>query len=208
MNRSANFGRLSDGEWSRLQDLLDAFEGAWQLGEAPELAIFAPPLGDPLREVALPELVKSDLEIRWRHHQPVLLEEYLSQFPELGTPQTRREVGVERIRAALNEAGANATEVQFSGSTQCDVEVQFDNRSPGDVVNVSPSTQPAIAVAVGDFITASMKVNGRETNTVLRAIEPASAASTIRAKNEATGAVYFVQLTGPCDGICLPYLAE
>jgi serine/threonine protein kinase len=49
---------------------------------------FLPSTGDPLRSLTLTELIKADLEIRWRRGQNGLLENYLEQFPELGTVHT------------------------------------------------------------------------------------------------------------------------
>jgi hypothetical protein len=45
---------------------------------------YLPPGGDDLRVLALHELVKTDLEIRYRRGKPAALEDYLEQFPELG----------------------------------------------------------------------------------------------------------------------------
>src|SRR6266511_2300621 len=83
-----DLGHLKTADWQRLQDLLDPFEEAWHAADGPgsavELERFLPPPGDALRLVALHELVKADLEFRWRHAQPALLESYLDRFPELG----------------------------------------------------------------------------------------------------------------------------
>src|SRR5206468_11995421 len=43
--------------------------------------------GDSLREVVLQKLIRTDLEVRWRRGQAIRLEQYLEQFPELGTLQ-------------------------------------------------------------------------------------------------------------------------
>src|SRR5207253_7818467 len=51
-----------------------------------ELADFLPPKDDSLRAVALVELIKVDLELRWRRKQGQTLEDYLKRFPELGDP--------------------------------------------------------------------------------------------------------------------------
>jgi hypothetical protein len=52
-----------------------------------ELGRYLPPPADPLRPLALRELIKTDLEIRWRRGLGVTLEFYLSRFPELGPAQ-------------------------------------------------------------------------------------------------------------------------
>ncbi len=84
MTRPGELGSLKTSEWQRLQDLTDRFENAWQQADSVDLGVFLPPAGDPLRNVALFELIKSDLEIRWRHGQIIGLEFYLDRFPELG----------------------------------------------------------------------------------------------------------------------------
>jgi formylglycine-generating enzyme required for sulfatase activity len=83
MDRPAHLGKLTALEWQQLQALLDRFEHAWQSGSQQDLAGLLPPAGDRLRLVALLELIKSELEIRWRRGQRVLFEEYLKAFPEL-----------------------------------------------------------------------------------------------------------------------------
>jgi serine/threonine protein kinase len=85
---SSNLGDLRTLDWERLQDLLDPFEAAWHALEGQagvvELAGFLPPPTDPLRRLALIELIKADLEFRWRRGLPVGLDTYLADFPELG----------------------------------------------------------------------------------------------------------------------------
>jgi eukaryotic-like serine/threonine-protein kinase len=87
-NWPADLGRLPQCDWERLQDVLEPFERAWhdlRDSDGPvDLARFVPPADDPLRLLALAELIKADVEFRWRQGQPVRVEEYLRQFPELG----------------------------------------------------------------------------------------------------------------------------
>src|SRR5262249_33816819 len=49
-----------------------------------DLSAFLPAVDDPLRQVALHELIKTDLEARWRRDQVIGIEAYLEKFPELG----------------------------------------------------------------------------------------------------------------------------
>jgi serine/threonine protein kinase len=87
-------GQWKPEDWDRLQDLVDGFEEACQragaTGEIADLVTFLPPPGDPLRRPALEELLKSDLEVRWRQGptRGRSLEDYLRQFPELGSSAT------------------------------------------------------------------------------------------------------------------------
>ena len=81
-------GELTDDEWDRLQNIVDQFERSWQQANTPDrtvdLAAFLPSETDPLRTIALVELIKSELEIRWRRRQGVSLDYYLERFSELG----------------------------------------------------------------------------------------------------------------------------
>jgi serine/threonine protein kinase len=75
---------LNTEGWDRLQRCANRFEQAWKGGAPADLTEFLPPAGDPLRRRCLHELVKVDLEMRWRSGQPVVLEYYLEKLPELG----------------------------------------------------------------------------------------------------------------------------
>jgi formylglycine-generating enzyme required for sulfatase activity len=86
MNGTQDLGGLPTGQWNRLQDLASRFEAAWQTTkDTVDLITFLPPPEDPLRRVALHELIKSDMEARWRRGQVIGIESYLEKFPELGT---------------------------------------------------------------------------------------------------------------------------
>ncbi len=84
MTHPPGLGDLTAQEWERLQSLLDRFEQARHNTDTIDLYKWIPPPGDRLRVVALREFVKTDLEIRWRNGQNILLEAYLNSFPELG----------------------------------------------------------------------------------------------------------------------------
>ena len=81
---------LSDDEQARLSGSVQTFELAWQQGDPQsqpvELKPFLPAPGDRLRRVVLHRLIGTDLAARWQHGQKTLLEHYLREFPELGTP--------------------------------------------------------------------------------------------------------------------------
>ena len=84
MPRTDDLGDLNTRDWDNLQNLADALEEAWKKGQSVDLARFLPPTGDK-RSTILLELIKTDLECRWRHGQPVVLDYYLERFPdELG----------------------------------------------------------------------------------------------------------------------------
>lgn len=76
-------------------DILDAFDAAWQTGPAPRLESFLSRAGGTARPKLLEELIKIDLEYRWRVSVPggdpggsnPRLEDYLRRFPELGSAE-------------------------------------------------------------------------------------------------------------------------
>jgi tetratricopeptide (TPR) repeat protein/tRNA A-37 threonylcarbamoyl transferase component Bud32 len=92
--------RADDGQLALLADFdtLDRFDSSWREGSSPRIEDFLPPGGRERRE-ALVELVKIDLEYRWRQGQestpsgsrggdfPSLpkLDDYARAFPELGS---------------------------------------------------------------------------------------------------------------------------
>ena len=94
MAASSGLGDLKTSEWRELQEIADRFEKAWQKvadqGEPPDLARFLPPPQDPLRKLVLQELIKIDLEYRWRTGERdsgkarLCLEDYARLLGELG----------------------------------------------------------------------------------------------------------------------------
>jgi serine/threonine protein kinase len=80
--RPVSLGTLTVEEHHKLEEVLDRFEQACRTGTAADLHPFLPAEGR-LRLVVLQELVKVELEVRWRRGEPVKLEEYLERFPEL-----------------------------------------------------------------------------------------------------------------------------
>jgi serine/threonine protein kinase len=84
MDRSAKTKNPSGGDEQRLQQLTDTFQEAWKHATSVNLQRFLPPPQDPLRTLALYELVKADLRMRWQLKKKVLLEAYLKEYPELG----------------------------------------------------------------------------------------------------------------------------
>jgi serine/threonine protein kinase len=76
-------------EWDFLHDVADQLEDAWKGAENVDLNAFLPPRSDPRRRLlALHELIKTDLEIRWRRKQGRTLEDYTREYPDLGKPST------------------------------------------------------------------------------------------------------------------------
>jgi serine/threonine protein kinase len=83
MKPENDLGRLKTEHWQSIQDLVTRFEDASHDTAMAPLEKFLPPAGDPLRQISLIELIKSDLELRWRRGKGLALEVYLNRFPEL-----------------------------------------------------------------------------------------------------------------------------
>jgi hypothetical protein len=86
MARSVGIGGNESREGQRVQDARNAFERACQGSGGTEFDPFLPAADDPLRQAVLGELIRADMELRWRRRQPAFLETYLERYPELGTP--------------------------------------------------------------------------------------------------------------------------
>src|SRR5207237_364978 len=74
---------LSEAERMQLEAWLVDFDLCWEQGKFARRARELPSTGA-LRHAALVELVKIDLERRWRRGERPCLEEYLRDHPELG----------------------------------------------------------------------------------------------------------------------------
>ncbi len=79
--------QLTDENWEQLEELASKLEVAWKKGGPVDLASLLPEPTAPLRKHALIELIKVDLECRWRKGQPVVLDYYLDKYVELGRPR-------------------------------------------------------------------------------------------------------------------------
>jgi serine/threonine protein kinase/formylglycine-generating enzyme required for sulfatase activity len=88
MASPTDLGQLPSSAWGRLLELVGRFEQAWREAGSADLAAFLPPPEDPLRPAALHELIKTELEIRWRRGLGGELEDYLKKFPELGPAES------------------------------------------------------------------------------------------------------------------------
>jgi serine/threonine protein kinase len=86
MPTGGDLGSVNTTDWNRVHELINRFEETWKdHGDADVdafLKMFPPT--DPMRFLALQELVKSDLEHRWQCGRGGVVEDYLRRFPELG----------------------------------------------------------------------------------------------------------------------------
>jgi flagella basal body P-ring formation protein FlgA len=69
----------------------------------------------------------------------------------------------------------------------------------GDVLIAADAAAPVV-VNAGQFMTVSMKIGGSTVQTVARAMDSGAKDKVVRAKNEATGQIYQVVITGPDVG--------
>lgn len=102
---------------SQSQDLhgyVEAFEVAWTQGVVRDLTPFLPKADDPLYLPVLRELIRVDLEYRWRHGQPLAITDYGRKFPELWSdPLLRAEIAFEEYRLR-RQAGQNPTPAEYA----------------------------------------------------------------------------------------------
>jgi hypothetical protein len=61
---------------------------SWADGKGADLRALVGSVSDSLRLTFLCELIRTDLEMRYRHQRPILLEEYVRQFPSLLSTKT------------------------------------------------------------------------------------------------------------------------
>ncbi len=96
--------KWQDDPWGQAAEAIDALVAAWESylkkdGEEPQLGEFVPQGSGSARELVLSELIKVDLEYRWRHDRsPRLIESYAEEFSERGPSE---EISVELIYEEL-----------------------------------------------------------------------------------------------------------
>jgi WD40 repeat protein/serine/threonine protein kinase len=79
---------LSAKDRNLLESWLAEFEQSWQPGLLASRVSQLPPPASPLRLLTLVEMVKIDLEYQWKGGGRPVVEAYLQDYPELGTPET------------------------------------------------------------------------------------------------------------------------
>jgi predicted Ser/Thr protein kinase len=81
----SHLAELSEDQRQVLESWLVDFDLSWDKGRLASWVARLPPASDGLRRAALLEMVKIDLERRWRGGQRACLEAYAKALPELGT---------------------------------------------------------------------------------------------------------------------------
>lgn len=85
MASSDDLGQLKSDEWLRLLELVDQVEAALKAHSSVDLRKFLPPASSPHRYLYLCELIKTEMEIRYRQKCGQPLECYALRYPELGS---------------------------------------------------------------------------------------------------------------------------
>jgi WD40 repeat protein/tRNA A-37 threonylcarbamoyl transferase component Bud32 len=75
-----------DSEWLRRVQIIERFEERWQQTGSAPIAEFLAAVEGPERLAVLRELIKVDLEYRWKRGERRLVEDYAREFTELGSP--------------------------------------------------------------------------------------------------------------------------
>jgi serine/threonine protein kinase/tetratricopeptide (TPR) repeat protein len=100
-------------QWLDAEDFIDAFETAQARDGEAEVAQFLPEPDHPLYREVLCELVRVDLEYRWRHGQPRPLESYQHDHPDLFQDlESLGEVAFEEYRLR-QQAGQNPSPAEY-----------------------------------------------------------------------------------------------
>jgi len=84
MASSDDLGQLNSGEWQKLLEVVDRAEAALQERRSVDLTEFLPSGDSPRRFLYLCELVKTEMEIRYRQKCGQPLEYYVERYAELG----------------------------------------------------------------------------------------------------------------------------
>src|SRR5262245_30507973 len=86
-------------DWLVIEGFVEAFEAARCDEPDADLERFLPPVGHPLRDNVLCELIRVDLELGWERGAPRRLEHYRERFPALfGDPNRAKEIAYEEFR--------------------------------------------------------------------------------------------------------------
>ncbi|MFN4257918.1 MAG: protein kinase domain-containing protein [Gemmataceae bacterium] len=83
MTRPIHITDLSATERVQLQSLLERYEAARRQADEVDLATLLPSPNNCLYPLALREMVKQDMEARWREGRPLWLEAYIKRYPAL-----------------------------------------------------------------------------------------------------------------------------
>jgi hypothetical protein len=110
----AQLASLSENQRLVLESWLVEFDLSWDEDGLAKWVRRLPPRRDPLRQAALVEMVKIDLERRWQRGQRAKLEAYVKVLPELGAPDQLPADLVLAEYDARQQCGARADADEFA----------------------------------------------------------------------------------------------
>lgn len=127
--------QLDDHGWNRLQDLAERFEQDCADAFPRNIQDYLPSADDPLRDVILDELLRVDLEIRWRRGKGKHVEEYLAEFPELERDPRRLLELIEeehRVRHAFGDRPTASEFIKRFPGHEADLTKRLAEPTPGE----------------------------------------------------------------------------
>jgi tetratricopeptide (TPR) repeat protein len=129
-----------------LEEVVDRFEQAWQVGNLPRLEDFLPP-GGALRQALLVELVHVDLEYRLKAKEAARVEQYLGRYPDLAADPA---AALDLILAEYELRNRLEGPIPFSEYLQRFPAYReaLAQRRPGPRGEVTPEASPAPTVAM------------------------------------------------------------
>jgi serine/threonine protein kinase len=142
--------RLTPRDWEHLRSLVAGLEEAWRHADSVDLLSLIRSVNGPSRRPFLEELIKTDLEIRYRRGRPRVLEDYLGQFPEMG-PAAQLSIDLiyqeYRLRQLLGDHPPLSLyrerfPDQFEHLRQRLITQPFGTLSPGSPPSFTPSVSP------------------------------------------------------------------
>jgi formylglycine-generating enzyme required for sulfatase activity len=174
-----NVGDLSGEQWQDLVDRAGQLEKVLSAGAiSVDLGRFLPPPEARHRRAVLHELIKTELEARYRHHQGCLLEEFIRRYPELG--------GVHNLPAGLlyEEYRLRLTfgdppsleEYQDRFPRQFDEFQQQVNLNPPTIApgqTLTPRSSPVVVKKAPDVKKVDVAAEQKTSSTVFATVRPA-----------------------------------
>ena len=146
MTMSNTSGFQLDSNWREVAECVDQYE--MQSGQQlPDLRVVLQRVRPENTQAALLELVKTDLEHRWKRNEQKSIEEYLSEFPELKEDPTF----VAELRQADDDARRIARDATISSSQMAAGEASMQDTNNPAVRNSTFVTKQEGRETVGEF---------------------------------------------------------
>jgi serine/threonine protein kinase/WD40 repeat protein len=134
-----------DLEW--IDQVADRFEAAWKSSTAPKIADFLEAATGERRRRLLHELVKMDMEWRWRNDDQKSIQDYIAQFPELvGPVGSLPDDLLLHLKCILQRYGKDDSSSRTQASARAGVGVHLTCphcRNPIEIADIQPSQEIA-----------------------------------------------------------------